>query len=262
MTVTSVPTDFLLTPHPEPVSFSIGQSIEGREMTAWQFGNGVYTLVLIGGIHAGYEANTVLLAEELVEHFINTPDDILPGVRLIIIPRSNPDGMVRGRSIEGRFNANGVDLNRNWGCEWDTVAFLQSTRVNPGTEPFSEVETRFLRDFFLQIRPAAVIFYHSAADGIYPGECNGKAPGAGWLGKTLSKGSGYALHERFDHYDVTGDATNWLADHDIPAVVLELATKDDPEFRQNLNGVIAVQCYLTLSNPEVVQSSSIQRLCY
>jgi hypothetical protein len=43
---------------------------------------------------------------------------------------------------------------------------------------------------------------------------------------------------------------------------VELATKDDPEFRQNLNGIIALQCYLALNNPGVIQSPSIQRLCH
>src|SRR5207244_2358056 len=57
-----------LTPYPNDRRFSLGQSVEGRDIWAWQFGNGPHTIVLIGGIHGGYEANTVVLSEELVNY--------------------------------------------------------------------------------------------------------------------------------------------------------------------------------------------------
>ncbi len=71
-------------------------------------------LLLVGGIHAGFESNTVLLINALIAHFEGTPVDVLPGMSIILIPVLNPDGLVRGRTTEGRFNGNRVDLNRNW----------------------------------------------------------------------------------------------------------------------------------------------------
>ena len=67
---------------------------------------GVPTAVLgslfAGQIHAGYEANTVLLIQEMIEHFQRAPGDVLPGMSLILIPAANPDGLTRGRAAVSR----------------------------------------------------------------------------------------------------------------------------------------------------------------
>ncbi|GAB4470597.1 MAG: hypothetical protein Kow00124_06870 [Anaerolineae bacterium] len=233
----------LLTPTPYPASgvFSIGQSHEGRDIQVLQFGSGERLLVLVGAIHGGYEANTAALAEQLAQHFRQTPGEVLPNIRLMIIPVANPDGLARGTDLQARFNAQGVDLNRNWGCEWADTAYLRDREVDPGPRPFSEPETRALRTFFLATEPDAVIFYHSKANGVFPGACGGREPSI-WLGELLEEATGYP-HGEFSYYAVTGDATNWLAERGIPAAVVELATADDPEFSRNLAGVMALQCY-------------------
>src|SRR5689334_15745204 len=50
-TATITPTFVIpsLTPYPDDTHFSIGQSVEGRDIWAWQFGSGLHTIVLIGG---------------------------------------------------------------------------------------------------------------------------------------------------------------------------------------------------------------------
>jgi len=252
----------LPTPYPDTPTFSIGQSVEGRDISVWSFGDGPTTLVLVGGIHAGYEANTVWLSNLLIQHFQKNPDDLLPGIRLIIIPLANPDGILRGDGLDGRFNAHGVDLNRNWGCEWEAKAFLGDIPVDPGPRPFSEPETIALRSFFIDTRPDAAVFYHSALSGVFLGGCRGRRPGVEWMGKLLGKSTGYKYEATFSYYEVSGDATNWLAERGIPSAVIELTTKDDPEFRQNLNGVIALECHLALArDPDAAQLPSVQRLC-
>src|SRR5690606_17003771 len=112
--------------------------VDGRAIIARQFGHGPRTLMLAGGIHGGWEGNTVTLVNELIAHFEANPQDVLPGVSLLLIPAANPDGLVRGRTEAGRFNAHTVDLNRNWGCGWSAEAQWRDQRVNPGPEPFSE----------------------------------------------------------------------------------------------------------------------------
>ncbi len=253
------------TPYPDAIRFSLGESWEGRTIWAWRFGEGPDTIVLIGGIHGGYEANTVILAEQLVNHFRLNPNDILPGIRLVIIPAANPDGLTRGDNIEGRFNARGVDLNRNWGCNWSPTAYLGNEQVDPGPRPFSEPETVALRAYFVAEPPDAVIFYHSALGAIFTGACGGNAP-AGWLGALLEEATGYTHEAAFTHYQVTGDATDWLAERGIPAVVVELETRDDPEFRRNLAGVIALECHFVLDELPHNEATAqlfpdIHRLC-
>src|SRR5690606_33536768 len=144
---------------------TIGSSVEGRPLVARSFGSGSRVIMLVGGMHGGYEANTVALIDALIAHFEANPTDVLPGVRLLLIPAANPDGLPRGRTPEGRFNSNGVDLNRNWGCDWSDTAVWRDQPVNPGPFPLSEPETTALANSIRQWRPAAVVFYHSAAGG-------------------------------------------------------------------------------------------------
>src|SRR6056297_3007703 len=47
----------------------IGRSVEGRPIEVYRFGSGENSIVLYGGIHGGYEWNTVALARQLIEYF-------------------------------------------------------------------------------------------------------------------------------------------------------------------------------------------------
>jgi hypothetical protein len=40
-------------------------------------------LLLVGGMHGGWEANTVGLVNELIAHFETHPEDVLPGISLV-----------------------------------------------------------------------------------------------------------------------------------------------------------------------------------
>lgn len=244
-------------PDPSDDRFIVGQSVEGRPIWGWRFGSGEQRIVLVGGIHGGFEANTTLLSDMLIDHFRENPAEVLPGIQLVIIPAANPDGLTRGASVPARFNANGVDLNRNWACEWSEEAELQGMAIDPGAEPFSELETRGLRDTFLSLQPAAVVFYHSAAGGVFMGACGDQHPAADWMGELLADSTGYPYGE-FDFYEVTGDATNWLAAQGIPAAVIELLTQTEPEFTRNLAGVHALMCHFTTASPD---DPAVARLC-
>jgi predicted deacylase len=233
-TATSYPTDERIV---------IGRSIENRELVAWQYGEGPVTLVLVGGIHGGYEFNSAILVEQLAETVRDDPDSVLPGVRLVMIPAVNPDGLVRGRGPEGRFNANGVDLNRNWGCGWQPTSYWQDQTTSPGTHPFSEPETAALRAYLLALEPSAVIFYHSAGEAIFVGSCEETSATSQWLGDLLSEATGYPNEVTFEYYEVFGTADDWLDEQGIPAVTIELADRTEPELARNLAGVMAAQCY-------------------
>jgi predicted deacylase len=236
-----------LTPTPRrdlPDAFVFGKSVEGRDLYARRFGKGDKVIFLVGGVHTGYEANTVTLVNELIDHFAATPGDVLPGVMLVLIPAVNPDGLTRGRDATGRFNANGVDLNRNWNCEWSSQAVWQQHQVDPGPHPFSEPETQALGALILDVRPSVVLFYHSAARGVFAGDCNGSSV-SDTLAEVLGKATGYPYGEAFSKYVVTGTESNWVDAQGIPSADVELATTTDDEFIRNLYGVMAVQCWLT-----------------
>ena len=72
---------------------------------------------------------------------------------VVVIPLANPDS----HAHDTRYNARGVDINRNFGCNWQ----VESVEP-PGPEPWSEPETRALRDFILKLQPAHIVSLHWA----------------------------------------------------------------------------------------------------
>lgn len=249
MTVMSLPdtpvpsVTALPTISPLPQTFIFGQSVQGRDLVGWRMGNGERLLMLVGGIHGGFEANTVDLMNELIQHFERTPADIRSGITLVIIPSLNPDGLILGRTLEGRFNANRVDLNRNWGCGWSEEAYFRNQLVSAGAQPFSEPESAALSQLILVLKPSVVLFYHSAASGIFSGECGGDA-GSNAMSAVLGEATGYSYGDSFSAYPVTGTAPAWVNSQGIASADVELATSTSTEFDQNLRGVLAVQCWL------------------
>ena len=227
-----------------PTSQVIGYSVEERPITAYRFGSGSYQVALIGDIHGGYEANTHELLLELQAHFEAHTEDVPPTVTLWLIPAANPDGLAQDR----RFNAHGVDLNRNAdtdldGCagnDWqpDTFTSDGQYRGAGGDYPFSEPETRALRDFLSQAH--VVVSYHSYAGAIFPGGCGIHAPTLR-LAEALAQSTGYDLPtEGWIAYPTTGGLTDYLADLGVAAAEVELTDRRHTEFERNLRGVLAV----------------------
>lgn len=243
------------TPEPEEevrsfTSEIIGRSVEGRAIEAHTLEAGQESehLVFVGGIHGGYEWNSVLLAYEALDYLKANPDVVPDNVTVTIIPSANPDGVhavvgTTGRfpadapveePTQGRFNANGVDLNRNFDCKWQPESTWRGQTVSAGTEPFSEPEARAIRDFVTANDPSAVIFWHSQSNAVYASECeDGILPETLTLMQTYADAGGYPSVETFDHYEITGDAEGWLASIGIPAVTVELSTHETIEWDQN-----------------------------
>ncbi len=232
----------------------IGYSAEERPLTDIQFGSGPTHIVFIGGIHGGYEWNTILLAYDMIDYFAANPGDIPAEVTLHIIPAANPDGqyLVTGQearfsaldvaadSLPGRVNGRGVDLNRNWDCNWTPTALWRDQPTSGGAKAFSEPETMALRDFLLELNPAAVIFWHSAANGVFAAGCPGVYQPSLDLAEIYGRAAGYPVYETFTSYQVTGDAGDWLSLQGIPAISVELLSHESTDWSRNLDGVTAV----------------------
>jgi hypothetical protein len=241
-TYTALP--LLETPIPLNGTFSFGQSVLGTPLTAHRLGTGAKVIVLVGGIHGGWEVNTTQLMNELIAHYQANPAQIQPGVSLLIVPQLNPDGAARGRVLEGRFNQHLVDLNRNWGCGWQATAYFRSQVVDPGGSAFSEPETQALSELILNTRPSVVLFYHSAADGIFAGDCGDFAGISESMVAVYGRASGYPYEASFSDYPVTGTAPAWVTAQGIPSADVELSTWRETEFDRNLRGIQALQCWL------------------
>lgn len=247
----------------------IGKSVEGRAITAHHYGTGDKELLFIGGIHGGYEWNSVLLAYQFVD-YLETNSEVIPeNIRVTIIPSANPDGVFKiigkeGRfaitdvpvgtnTKPGRFNANQVDLNRNFDCEWQPESTWQGNKVSAGSKPFSEPEAVAIRDLVLKTRPTAVVSWHSQANAIYAAECGaGISPETRAIMQIYAKASGYQANDSFSAYPVTGDAEGWFASIGIPALTVELKTHETIEWEQNLKGIKALFEYYKRDKTDII----------
>ena len=242
----ALPTPTLKPPLPSPTpQFHerrlLGYSEEGRPIVAHRFGWGKVKVALVGNIHGGTEENTYRLMSEIVAYYQKNPDQVSPQVTLWVISTINPDGLANGT----RFNSRGVDLNRNAdtdqdGCpenDWSPDTFDSEGYVpgGGGKNPFSEVETRILRDFLVDAQ--VVISYHSQAGLVVAGGCS-RGPSR-QLAYLLAHATGYEEVESMD-YPVTGSITDYLASQGVAAVDLELTNKIDTELERNLEGIQAV----------------------
>lgn len=221
-----------------------GTSVEGRDLTAYRIGSGARVILLVGAVHGGFETNTSQLLDEIIAYFRANPSEIPSDITLWIIPMLNPDGVARGRILEGRFNANTVDLNRNWPCGWQPVAYFRDMEVNAGAEPLSEPETKALSDLIINLQPSASLFFHAAAAGVFSGSCGGDS-GSEALSATYGDAAGYSYGESFSAYPVTGTAPAWVNSLGLAAADVELASANDTEFDRNLAGINAVLCYVS-----------------
>ena len=86
----------------------------------------------------------------------------------------------------------------------------------------------------------AVVMWHSASPGVYVSSCDDVYAPSRALGEVYADAAGYPLYESFDHYDVTGGASDWLACAGIPAIAVELTNHADTDREENLVAMRAV----------------------
>lgn len=236
----------------------IGSSVEGRDIEAYTFGTGENKLLFVGGVHGGYEWNSVTLAYDFIDYFETNQFLIPENVTIAIIPNLNPDAVFAVTAKEGpvtaadvfaseselaaaRFNTNDVDLNRNFDCKWAPESTWRGQPVSAGIAAFSEPEAATLRDYVATIQPTAVIFWHSQANTVYASECE-----AGIIPETLTimdiyaEAAGYNTQATFDAYSITGDAEGWLASIGIPAITVEMSSHESTDWEKNIRGVTAL----------------------
>jgi predicted deacylase len=232
-TTTATPTQ---TPIPNPLV--IGQSVEGRLLEIYWFGDGADERLIVAGIHGGYEWNSAALADELIAHLQAHPELIPEDKTLYILPNLNPDGEARAHGPDGRVNANGVDLNRNFPANWELnyrrSGCWQERPVTAGIAPASEPETQAVIAF-VKAHPqiSAAISYHSAALGIFPG---GLPPedASIRMAELLAAVSGYGYPPIDTGCIYTGEMVNWFTLQGIAAVDIELTNHRDTDFEINL----------------------------
>jgi predicted deacylase len=238
MVLATTATPFDLPNGPAPAI--IGFSAEGRPLEVYTFGQGEIQDMIIGGIHGGYEWNTIALADQLITYVNENPDAIPSDVTLYILRDMNPDGDARSHDEWGRVNANGVDLNRNfpvgWAPTWDRSGCYDLTLTTSGRGPGSEPETRLVMNFIASHKIEALIDYHSAGLGIFPG-------GTPWdaaslkLARELASVTTYPFPPINTGCIYSGTLPDYAVSEGVAAVDMELTNHQDTDFSMNLRSL-------------------------
>ena len=228
----------------EGIPFSIGLSVNNRDLWVTRYGHGPVSRLIVGAIHGGYEWNTVDLINQLEIDIENGEIAIPPEITLYLLPNLNPDGYYDhfGQYV-GRPNANGVDLNRNWDSNWQPTwplaGCFQRVPVHGGAYPFSEPETLALANFLLDYKIDALISYHSQMGAIFATGDDSLYPPADDLALTLASASGYQYPPPDTGCVYTGQLVDWSVDQGIAAVTVELYTHDGVDLDINRKLMVA-----------------------
>ena len=233
-------TPFILENGPRPTV--IGFSLAGRPIEVYTFGAGEREYLIVAGIHGGYEWNTIALANELITQITEHPEMIATDATLYIIRNMNPDGEARAHGVDGRVNNNGVDLNRNfpaenWTTEWDRDGCWIYRPTSGGLYAGSEPETRTVMSFIKSHKIDAMISYHSAALGIFPGGVPWEEPSKQFA-KALSKATRYPYPPVDTGCEYTGTLADWAVENGVGvAVDMELRSHTETDFNENLKAL-------------------------
>lgn len=245
---------------------SIGKSVEGRDLWAIKISDNVASdenepVVVFLGCHHAREWISVdvpfLLAKYLLEHASSDTmiARLIAQTEIWVAPMTNPDGHQYSTTADRLWRKNrrnngdgsfGVDLNRNYSKEWGGPGSSGDTfsEIYRGPAPFSEPESRAVRDFLQAHPPAALISYHNFSQLVlYPwGYTNAPAPDESLL-NTLAvaistriqnvHGQFYTPEQSSDLYLASGDTTDWLyALLGVPAFTIELRPRSsNPGFQ-------------------------------
>ncbi|RLC51810.1 MAG: hypothetical protein DRI23_04240 [Candidatus Cloacimonadota bacterium] len=233
---------------------SLGNTVEGREIMVAEISDNVdqqeaepeffYSSTMHGDETTGY-----ILMLNLIEYLLSNYEldqqvtDLVNGVDIWITPLANPDGTYHGgnSTVFGatRFNANGVDLNRNFpdpaygphpdGNEWqpETIImmdFAASRHITMGGNIHGGIEViNYPWDTWIELHPDDDWYYYTSV--IYASSAQANSP-AGYM-TALNNGvtNGYAWYPA---HGARQDYMNYF--HNAREVTMELSyTKLLPE---------------------------------
>lgn len=205
----------------------IGFSGQGRPIYYFGVERTDYPKIIVqASIHAR-EYITSYLTLNLIKH----TNKVLKSGSVYFIPILNPDGVKIALTENPLYKANarGVDLNVNFDARWGTGEknIKQKSSENYiGEYPFSESETRAIRDFTYFIKPDFTISYHAKGEEIYYEffQENLEKTRDARLAKLIESCTGYAVKSTPNS---AGGYKDWcISQLKIPALTIEVGSDD------------------------------------
>lgn len=251
---TRLPSITPVTPSYDQWRLIIGQSTQGRPIEVFRFGIGSRERMIIAGMHGISGADSVALADLLIEHLQANPPLVPKDMTLYILRSLNPDGEALGQSSSGKFNANGVDLNRNfpenWKSAWESQGCLSSDPDSAGPAPLSETETQALAKFLSARKVQVLINFRSGGQGIYAARGGADLKSAA-LAQAISDLEGFSFPPLDDPCEYTGTLIDWALTREIQAAVdIAPAVPEDLNFERQLK-ILNLLLSWDPANPEI-----------
>ncbi len=248
----------------------IGTTFEGRDIVLAKISKNVETadekpaMLYTGSVHArewiGHE-----LALKFIEHVVENQDvdpeleKSLTDATIYMVPCLNPDGYEYSRKHFSFWRKNrrvnhdgtiGVDLNRNF-----SIGFVKqkdtSSNVYGGEEPFSEAETSAMKKFVDAHENITIAFdYHSQGNVFFPAhkfmheaEVDGTDMNVlcANMNYEFAKVTGrkYGIHRgKPPAHLISGSGREYYYSKGIIAVVVEVGTKNIPDYMKSMSGSI------------------------
>ena len=220
-----------------------GYSSLGKEVKGYEIGNGPESVFLFGAIH-GNEKGTRDLLERMVIEIKLQPEMVSKDLRLIIIPVLNPDGFY---DRTDKLNGNGVNLDLNFETgEWKKYG---PEGTYAGLEPFSEPESRIVRDIVENNNVIQMISFHSRGSLVIPDDNQPSMDLAEWY--ALKTGYTYTGSDPFNFFGHTyfGTPTTWfVAKTGNAGVTVEITDHYSSDWERNKKALMEL-----VSAREVVQ---------
>lgn len=193
--------------------YDLGQSVQARTIWGLKITDNPddeedEPEVRICGLHHGNELMSgempLLLAQYLTQNYgSNATVTTLVNTREIwIIPMVNPDG----REANTRYNANGVDLNRDYGYMWGDWGATSG--------PFSQPETQIIRENALDNPFVLSLSFHTSGDIVnyiwnYKHQRCPDNDVVEYLSNQYGSHNGYWVVEGYDWYQTMGDTNDF-----------------------------------------------------
>lgn len=190
--------------------YDLGQSVQGRTIWGLKITDNPTIEedepeVRICGCHHGNELMSVelplLLAWYLVDNYGSDPyiEGLVDNRETWIIPMVNPDG----REANTRYNANGIDLNRDYGYMWGVYS-----------DCYTQPETRAIRTHALDNNFVLSLSFHCSGDIVnyiwnYKGQPVADNAVVVFLSQQYGSHNGYWVVEGFDWYQTKGDTNDF-----------------------------------------------------
>jgi hypothetical protein len=186
---------------------TLGHSVRGWPLIMTVFGDAPQPTFIFGGIH-GDEPLGADLARRLADWLAINPDAWRER-SVAILADANPDGLARG----SRYNATGVDLNRNF----PATNWRPGKRFGPRAA--SEPETRAILRAVEMLKPGRIVAIHTC---LRRRHCNNYDGPAKDLAHLMNALNGYPVRATIG-YPTPGSFGSWAGlDRHIPTLTLEL----------------------------------------